>query len=86
MPASTAPRACRSAATPGSRVVALELVVPAGDAPHMSKMIDLTMLGMLTGRERTAEEHAALLATAGFACDRVLHTPGPFSIIEATRA
>jgi hypothetical protein len=63
-----------------------ELVVPPGSAPHMSKMIDLTMLGMLTGRERTAEEHAALFAAAGFTCDRVLPTPGPFSIVEATLA
>jgi hypothetical protein len=74
-----------AAARPGARLVALELVVPSGDAPHMSKMIDLTMLGMLTGRERTAGEHAALLAAAGFSCDRVLPTAGPFSIIEATR-
>jgi O-methyltransferase domain/Dimerisation domain len=74
------------AARPGARLVALELVVPPGNAPHMSKMIDLTMLGMLTGRERTVAEHAALLAAAGFTCDRVLPTPGPFSIIEATRA
>ena len=38
----------------------------------MAKMIDLTMLGMLTGRERTAEEHAELLTAAGFTLDRVL--------------
>jgi hypothetical protein len=73
-----------AAAHPGARLVALELVVPPGNAPHMSKMIDLTMLGMLTGRERTAEEHAELLAGAGFTCDRVLATSGPFSIVEAT--
>jgi hypothetical protein len=79
-------RTIAAAARPGARLVALELVVPPGNAPHMSKMIDLTMLGMLTGRERTAEEHAELLAAAGFRCDRVLPTPGPFSIVEATLA
>jgi hypothetical protein len=77
-------RTIAAAARPGARLVALELVVPPGNAPHMSKMIDLTMLGMLTGRERTGGEHAELLAGAGFSCDRVLPTPGPFSIIEAT--
>jgi O-methyltransferase domain/Dimerisation domain len=77
-------RTIAAAARPGARLVALELVVPPGNTPHMSKMIDLTMLGMLTGRERTAEEHVALLAATGFTCDRVLPTAGPFSIIEAT--
>ena len=43
---------------PGSRIVSLELVIASDDQPHMAKMIDLTMLGMLTGLERTAEEHA----------------------------
>src|ERR1051325_8958279 len=28
---------------------------------------------------------ATLLAAAGFTCDRVLPSPGPFSIVEATR-
>jgi hypothetical protein len=79
-------RTIAAAADPGARLVALELVVPPGNAPHLSKMIDLTMLGMLTGRERTATEHAELLAAAGFRCDRVLPTPGPFSIVEATLA
>lgn len=75
-----------AAARPGARLVALELVVPPGSDPHMSKMIDLTMLGMLTGRERSAEEFAQLLGDAGFTLDRVAETPTPFSILEATPA
>jgi O-methyltransferase domain/Dimerisation domain len=73
-----------TAARPGARLVALELVVPPGDAPHMSKMIDLTMLGMLTGRERTPAEIEGLLGAAGFTCDRIAATPTPLSIVEAT--
>jgi hypothetical protein len=51
---------------------------------HMSKMIDLTMLGMLTGRERTREEFDELFRSAGFTLDRVVETPTPLSILEAT--
>jgi len=73
----------RDAAAPGARVVALELVMPAGDQPHMAKMIDLTMLGMLNGRERTDAEMTTLFERAGLIYDRVVPTPTPISIIEA---
>jgi hypothetical protein len=73
-----------AAARPGARLVSLELVVPPGDAPHLATMIDLTMLGMLTGRERTAEELTALLGAAGFRVDRIAPTVTPMSLVEAT--
>jgi hypothetical protein len=71
-----------AAAQPGAKVVALELVVPEGDAPHMSKMIDLTMLGMLTGRERTEREFGDLFESAGLAFRGVTPTPTPLSFVE----
>jgi hypothetical protein len=73
----------RAAAAPGARVRAFELVMPEGDGPHMSKMIDLTMLAMLDGRERTAAEMRELFEAAGFAFDGVVATPTPISIVEA---
>jgi hypothetical protein len=72
------------AAEPGARVVLVEAVIPPGDVPHPAKVIDLTMLAMLTGRERTAEEYRALLDSAGFTVDRIVPSPSPFSFIEAT--
>jgi hypothetical protein len=72
------------AARPGARLVSLEMVIPPGDAPHPATLMDLTMLGMLTGRERTAEELAALLDRAGFTLDRILPTATPMSLVEAT--
>jgi O-methyltransferase domain/Dimerisation domain len=71
-------------ASRGTRLVALEFVVPHGDGPHMSKMIDLTMLGMLTGHERSALEFEGLLEAAGFTLDRIVETQTPLSILEAT--
>ena len=52
-------RPCASCATfaaaggSGARLLIIEFVVPPGDAPHMAKMIDLTMLAMVGGEERT---------------------------------
>jgi hypothetical protein len=77
-------RTVATAAHPGARLVALEFVLPEDDSPHLSRMMDLTMLGMLSGRERTAPEFADLLAAAGFRLDRVLATAGPMSVLEAT--
>lgn len=72
------------AASPGARLLVVEGVVPDGDEPHLTKSVDLTMLGMLTGKERSAREYHELLHTAGYTVDRVVATPGPFSVIEAT--
>jgi hypothetical protein len=68
-----------AAGQPGARLVTLELVVPEGDQPHVAKMVDLTMLVMGTGKERTAKEFEALFASAGFRLDRIVETPTPFA-------
>jgi hypothetical protein len=73
-----------TAATPGARLLVIEGVVPAGDEPHPTKAIDLTMLGMTTGMERTEQEFRELLDSAGFTLDRIVPTSTPHSIIEAT--
>lgn len=72
-----------AAGAPGARVCALELVLPEGDEPHMAKMIDLTMLGMLDGRERTEAEMRALVESAGLRYERAVATPTPLSFLEA---
>jgi O-methyltransferase domain len=72
-----------AAASPGARVVALELVVPPGCGPHLAKMIDLTMLAMLTGRERTEPEMRSLFEGAGLRYERTSSGPGPISVLEA---
>jgi hypothetical protein len=71
------------AADSGARVRAIELVLPPGDEPHMAKMIDLTMLAMLNGRERTEAEFRALFEGAGLRYERTVPTPTPLSVIEA---
>jgi hypothetical protein len=77
-------RNVKDAAAPGAHLVVIESVIPPGDAPHPAKLIDLTMLAMVTGRERTAEEYDKLLAAAGYTMERIVPSPTPFSFIEAT--
>ncbi|MEY9864035.1 hypothetical protein ABH935_009689 [Catenulispora sp. GAS73] len=73
-----------AAAEPGARVLILEGLVPPGDQPHPIKSMDLTMLGILSGKERTEQEYRDLLGSAGFALDRAVATPSPYSILEAS--
>jgi hypothetical protein len=52
------------AAPENGRVLIIEQVVPGPDTPHFSKLFDIHMLIMLTGRERTLEEYTKLLEEA----------------------
>jgi SAM-dependent methyltransferase len=72
------------ASRPGGRLLIFESVMPDGDGPHPSKDMDLTMLAVLGGRERTEGEYRALLGSAGFQLDRIMPTPSPYVVLEAT--
>jgi hypothetical protein len=53
-------------------LLVLELIVPEDDAPHPAKLVDLQMLFLLGGRERTRSEWAELLRRGGFELAGVL--------------
>jgi hypothetical protein len=76
---------CHRALNPGGKILLVELVVPPDNQPSAVQPMDLNMLVMLGGRERTEAEFAGLLAGAGFRLDRVSPTHSPFSVIEASR-
>ena len=79
-------RAVRAAMTPGARLLLIEMVLPGGPAPHPGKALDMTMMVMLGGQERTREEYAELLAEAGFRLLDVTPTGTPASVVEAELA
>ncbi len=60
-----------------------EAVVPPGDEPSLSKDIDLTMLFLLGGAERTEAEWRVMLEAASFELAKVVKTGGMFDVIEA---
>jgi hypothetical protein len=77
-------RNCRKAMKPASKVLIIESVIPEGNAPHPGKFMDINMMAMTGGRERTADEFTAILGAAGLAVTNIIPTHSPlFSIIEA---
>jgi hypothetical protein len=73
----------KRAMKPGGRVILLESVLTPANQPDLGKLIDLEMLLMPGGRERTADEFRVLFGGAGFTVTRILPTASPLSIIEA---
>jgi hypothetical protein len=74
---------CRTAKAAGGKVLLVEMVVTPPNVPHPAKMLDIVMLAIPGGRERTEDEYRALLAKAGLRLTRVIPTHSPVSIIEA---
>jgi hypothetical protein len=62
-----------------------EMVVAPGNQPDFSKFLDLNMLVMTGGRERTAEEFRQLLLQAGFRLTRIVPTASPMCVIECEK-
>lgn len=68
---------------PGGRVLVVEMVIPDDRTPTAAQLMDLNMLAMLPGRERTRSEYGALLDAAGLRLQSVTETRSPFQIVEA---
>ena len=64
------------------RVILIESVIPPGNEPGLGKIIDLEMLVMPGGRERTEEEFRRLFDRAGYRLARVIPTEAPLSVVE----
>jgi hypothetical protein len=72
--------------TAASRLPIIEIVLPAGNAQHPGKILDITILVAPGGQERSEEEYGTLLGKAGFRLTRVVPTESAVSIVEATPA
>ena len=71
---------------PGARLLIVEMVLPPGDTPHPGKLLDMVMLVLVGGQERTEADYANLLDKAGFRLNRVVETHSPVSVVEAVLA
>ncbi len=74
---------CRQAITPDGKLLVIEMVIPEDNRPSPAQLIDLNMLVMTGGLERTASEYGALLSQAGFRLHRLIPTGSPFHVMEA---
>lgn len=76
---------CRSAMTPGGRVLLVETVIKPGNDPDFFKLLDIAML-TISGRERSEEQFRSLYERAGLRLKRVVPTESAVSVVEGVPA
>jgi C-methyltransferase len=76
--------AVQRAASPGARVLIIENVLGDAKSDQRGHTLDVIMLAVTSGRERTPDQVGELLETAEFVNPRVIDTTGPLRIVEAT--
>ena len=76
----------RNAALPRARVLVIETVIADVPGPDWSKIMDVIMLWIVGGRQRSRSEHEQLLNKAGFRLERVIRTMSDVTILEAVLA
>ena len=67
------------------KVILLETVLRGDSGPDFGKLIDIEMMALPGGRERTADEFKTLFARSGFELTKVVPTKSPLSVVEAVR-
>ena len=74
----------REAMLPHARILIIEAPLPVDDSPGPGRWLDLHMMLLSGGRERTTEEYSILLGKAGLRLDRIVPTRHPaIAILEA---
>jgi hypothetical protein len=74
---------CRRAMRPGGKLLVIDAVLPPGNEPHFGKAMDMIMLLLLPGQERSLAEFEHVFSRAGFRVNQVITTAGPLALIEA---
>jgi hypothetical protein len=74
---------CRRAMNASGKLLAIEVVLPETPGPFFENLLDLNMLVMSGGRERTENEYRRLFEASGFQLTRRIPTMAPTSVIEA---
>ena len=70
--------------TAAAVLVLIETVVRRRTRRTARKLMDLIMLAMNGGRERTVAEYETPVAAGAFTLDRVIPSHTPYSFVEAT--
>jgi hypothetical protein len=78
-------RNCHRAMTENGKLLLVEVLIPPGNEPSFGKIMDIEMMLLPGGTERTEAEYRELFAAAGFRLTRVIPTASPASIIEGVR-
>ncbi len=79
---------CHQASRPGGGLLVIEYVLPDDPEPSLAHLMDLIMMLVVGGRERTRAEHEAIIGSAGY--HLVRDTPVtdvlPWRVLEFERA
>jgi hypothetical protein len=78
-------RQLHAAAPPGARLFVVEMVIPDDPKPDPSHLMDLNMLVLVDGRERTGDAFRSLLAAAHWKVEHIRPMRSGASIIEAVK-
>ncbi|MEV5141770.1 methyltransferase [Streptomyces syringium] len=75
--------ACRAAMRKGSRLLVIDGIITPDNMPDLAKTLDMLMMGVFHGQERTLLDFRRLFADAGLKIIRLLSTTTALWIIEA---
>lgn len=73
------------ALAPGGELLVVESVIPPGNEPSFGKLLDLAMLVIPGGEERTEDEYRKLYQAAGFRLTRIVATQAEVGVIEGKK-
>lgn len=79
-------KAIRRAAPSHAKLLLIETMIPNDPGPDWSKTLDILMLTLIGGKQRTRLEYEALFDSAGFSFKREIDTGAGMSILEAVSA
>jgi len=68
-----------------SKLLVVESVIPRSNQPFAGKFLDLVMLLIPGGKERTEAEYRSLFDEAGFELSRIVPTNTELSIVEGVK-
>lgn len=79
-------RSCATTMSRKDKLLVIEQIIPEGSGPHPNRTMDMVMMFLLGGRQRSVADWTALLKVAGFEISRTIPTDTIYTCLEATPA
>lgn len=79
-------KAVRRAAPNHAKLLLIEALMPNQPGPSWTKTLDVVMLDLFGGSQRTSVEYRTLLSHTGFRLERIIDIGAGYSILEASSA
>lgn len=76
----------RRVMAPTGRVLVIDPLIPEGDAPHPGKFMDITMMALSQGRDRTEMEFIEVFEKSGLRLAETIGLASPSSVVVAVPA